>query len=468
MKQRFDNFWQNIQSAINLITAPSTLNPDEGLNYWRERVFLALVFSSVILGLLAFIPGIVAYAYYELWNIIILNVLIYIFLILLFIFREIRFKLRIYGLLFLYYIFGMTLLIYDAQKGPGLIWMFTFPIFTGLLLNIRESILAILINLMSLFILTILIKLDLFSHFPLSKIDMKNWLTLTSSFIALNSIVAISVTVLVNGLEASLKKEQRYRQLLKEKQQKLAAAKDKAEESDRLKTSFLANMSHEIRTPMNAIIGFSDLLANPNISYAQREKYVTIIKNNGLSLVNLIDDIIDLAIIEANQVKIIKKECNVNELLDDLYEHYGDELQKVSSNGVELKIKKGNPNSEINIVSDPIRLKQILTNLIDNALKFTSKGYIEYGYFIEEEDNIKYIKFYVEDTGPGIPKDKQQQIFDHFTKIEQSRGRLFRGTGLGLTIAKKLTMLLGGRLWLKSKEGEGTTFFFTINYEVLP
>jgi len=241
----------------------------------------------------------------------------------------------------------------------------------------------------------------------------------------------------------------------------LTRAKEKAEESDRLKTAFLANMSHEIRTPMNAIIGFSELLNDSSLAADSRREFISLIADNSKALLKLIEDIIDVSKIEAKQVTIVKSTCQVNQILTELQKS-GTELLK-KQNNKKLNIKINLPVSDYNfsIESDPFRFKQIINNLVDNAIKFTENGFVEIGYRIQKEDTIL---FFVKDTGIGLADDKISFIFERFRQAEESSTKEYRGTGLGLTIASRLVELLGGELWVDSKLGEGSTFYFSLPF----
>ena len=251
--------------------------------------------------------------------------------------------------------------------------------------------------------------------------------------------------------------EEHLKELVDERTKELIIAKEKAEESDKLKSAFLTNVSHEIRTPMNAIIGFSDILARSDISNAERDEYLGIIQGSSSKLLNLIDDIIDLSKIEVEKINIHKAEFALKEVMLDLLSKFSN--QKPSQ--IELNYNYNENNDHISIYTDASRFKQILGNLLDNALKFTDSGQINFGYNIR---NGQKIEFYVKDTGIGIPLDKQEMIFDRFRKIEDDNARLYKGTGLGLTISKCLTKMLGWEMWLDTDYENGSLFKFTLPY----
>ncbi len=247
----------------------------------------------------------------------------------------------------------------------------------------------------------------------------------------------------------------------KQYERELVEARHRAEESDKLKSAFLANMSHEIRTPMNSIIGFSELLTKPGSFDKNKEKYLSFIINSGKSLLNLINDIIDISKIEAGQLKVKPRIVQLNPIVNEIYiSQY--QINDMKNKPFELRMQKAVESDDFNINTDPFRLKQILNNLIGNAMKFTTNGFIEFGYKFSGPDKLL---FYVKDTGVGMPQDKLDVIFKRFGQIEQKDDKNQTGTGLGLTISKKLAELLGGEMWVESVEGEGSTFFFTLPYD---
>jgi len=241
----------------------------------------------------------------------------------------------------------------------------------------------------------------------------------------------------------------------------LVRAKNKAEESDKLKTAFLANMSHEIRTPMNGILGFAEMLNDNSLSAVNRKKYLQIINSNGKMLINLIDDIIDFAKIESDQVNILQDDFSLNNLLNQVQSSFLTNRLKRDKSHVRIITKKSFPDEKSFIRTDPIRLRQILTNLVGNAIKFTHKGYIEFGYNLDKNDSLL---FFVRDTGIGIAADKLQLIFERFMQADSSPSRRYGGSGLGLAISKGLVELLGGKMWAESALHEGSTFYFTLPF----
>ncbi len=246
----------------------------------------------------------------------------------------------------------------------------------------------------------------------------------------------------------------------KKTNEELYIAKEKAEESDRLKTAFLQNMSHEIRTPMNGIVGFSSLLAEYHGDKAKLIDFSTIINQRCNDLLNIINDILDISRIESGQLTVNNEECNIPEMFSELKIFFTEYQKRVGKEHVNLILQSLCDPSYTLIITDRVKLKQILANLIENAFKFTEQGSIECG--CKYENNT--ILFYTSDTGIGIPKDMHTKIFERFTQLHHEETKIIGGTGLGLSIAKGLVTLLGGRIWLESEVDKGTTFYFTIEY----
>jgi len=241
-------------------------------------------------------------------------------------------------------------------------------------------------------------------------------------------------------------------ELVKERTADLKRAKEKAEESDRLKSAFLANMSHEIRTPMNAIVGFSNLLNNDDLSDIEKNELLTHIISSSDTLLKLIDDIIDIAKIESNQININKKNIPLYQVVSEIYKTFNEKRQTISKTHIDFKLQVNNNLKNISIFTDPLRLNQIITNLLQNAFKFTEKGTIELGYELTKYDEKPFIKFFVKDTGLGMNKDEQENIFKRFNKTNNNKEKLYRGAGLGLAICKNLVEYLRGKIWVESEK----------------
>ncbi len=245
----------------------------------------------------------------------------------------------------------------------------------------------------------------------------------------------------------------------KQEEEKLRIALDAAQESDRMKTAFLANMSHELRTPLNAVIGFSALLdrqTNPD----DIEEFSQLIQKSGLNLLEIVDEIFQVTLIERGEIGLDKSQKPVLPFLNELFEIVLIKQKNFKNNSVHIQLEIQSIDNELALYTDFNKLKQIMLSLLNNALKFTHKGAILFGLSSPVQDN-KFL-FYVKDTGIGIPKEKQNKIFERFQIIDDSRTRAYSGIGMGLFITRQLVNLLGGEIWLESTEGEGTTFYFTV------
>ena len=270
-------------------------------------------------------------------------------------------------------------------------------------------------------------------------------------------LLVFSISFLI--LTYYLEKQKRAR---KDAYNLMVIERDKAEESDRLKSAFLANMSHEIRTPMNAIMGFSGLLKSSDLTHEKRNHFIDIINISGERLMVIINDIVDISKIESNQIRVDLQEIKLNSVLTEIVE-----IQKKSNRELMKKDVKLNLISPIDydgffITTDQSRFVQIFNNLINNAVKFTEKGTIDIGYGLKYYREKAFLEFYVKDTGCGIPKDKFEAIFDRFSQAGENDFKT--GNGLGLSICKGLITILKGQIWLESKENVGSTFYFTLPY----
>ncbi len=295
----------------------------------------------------------------------------------------------------------------------------------------------------------------------------------------LSSKVIIDDKVMLHSIVHDITKRKNAEVLLKEKRDRIEAqneeylrvnaelnqsngelitAKEKAEESDRLKTAFLHNVSHEIRTPMNAIVGFSGLLNDPDLQAEKRQDFTDLIVQSSEQLLSIINDIVSIASIEAEQEKIQENETNINLTCQMVKEQF---FTDDTNPNVSLSLQTSLSDDEAFIVTDSTKLTQVLTNLIGNALKFTQEGFVNFGYTLKDD----FLEFYVEDSGIGISADMHAEIFKRFRQVETTTSRSFGGSGLGLSISKAYVEMLGGTIGLRSEEGKGSVFYFSLPYK---
>jgi len=241
----------------------------------------------------------------------------------------------------------------------------------------------------------------------------------------------------------------------KELLEELVVSKEKAEESDRLKSAFLANMSHEIRTPLNGILGFTELLIDPDFNEKQKADMARLVLDNGDQLLAIINDVLDISKIESGQIELKYSLFSVKQMINDIKKSFE---QRAQVHKIDLRLAENIPVEEIDLKSDFTKIKQVLSNLLSNALKYTDKGFVEIGFKATEKELI----FHVKDSGVGIPAEFREKIFDRFRHLEPNRSKLAGGNGLGLSISKSFIEMMGGQIWVESEVGKGSTFYFTL------
>ncbi len=238
---------------------------------------------------------------------------------------------------------------------------------------------------------------------------------------------------------------------------------DNREKTERLKSRFLSSISHELRTPMNAILGFSNLMVDKNLPHDKKEEYMEHINMNSNSLLSLVDAMIDVSLLEIGELKVKKERCNLDMLMQQIYHYFSIDKHKMGKDHIALLLNKYRSEGNFMIYTDPYRLTQVLSNLLHNALKFTNKGIIEFGYFTRDDDKLE---FFVKDSGKGILAEKARLVFNKFEKLDDDEtGRPESGLGLGLTLANGIIQILGGEIWIESNIFKGSTFSFTIEYK---
>jgi len=293
------------------------------------------------------------------------------------------------------------------------------------------------------------ISIDALDHYPLKDLEKED---------PFHDLFKIA-EVFSHDLKESFGEIKELNEMYKKQNKELLIAKEKAQESDKLKSAFLQNISHEIRTPMNGIIGFTNLLKKRDLSEDKKKLYIKLVEESGIRMVNIINDLIDISKIEANQMRVIKTAFELNELIDEIEHFYETEAREKK---LKLFPKKEISSAPVYFTSDKTKLIQIFNNLINNSLKFTPKGSIEFGYKILEGK----IEFFVTDTGIGIKPKHKTIIFDRFRQVNQTLSRPYEGAGIGLSITKGLVQLLDGEIYLESEYNKGTSFYFSIPGEI--
>lgn len=259
------------------------------------------------------------------------------------------------------------------------------------------------------------------------------------------------------GMVEEITEQKKAEEKMQEQNEQLRKAKEQAEESDRLKSAFLTNMTHELRTPLNAIMGYSDLLQNEeNITKSEAREFIKRINDSGYLLLEIIESIFDMSSLQSDEANFNTTEFEMSRLIFELNKITEIEKKRNQKYDIELKLPQNHPS--IILKSDRTKLKQVLVNFLKNAIKFTKKGYVTYGYKIEKND----ITFYVEDTGIGIAKEKQNIVFNYFRQGEEGFNRKYGGIGIGLTICSKIAELLNARIWLDSEPEKGSVFYFKV------
>lgn len=456
--------FRKIDVFVRRRLGPTSLPSGDGVHYWRERIFHYFSVGLLFIGLVVFLYFELTFLQHQEYVYATFASFVFLSALLATSLKSLPLKFRVSWILFLIYLIGGYAILEQNDSALGFVFLFSYALMSCILVGQKGAWRATLVTAVTLLVAGAIL------YFPTPglpfepAVELGRYIQTALSFLVITLVTLLPLVSLLNGLMFSLEKEKRYRRLLRREHEDLALAKRKAEESDRLKTAFLSNMSHEIRTPMNAILGFSNLLSHPEISVVEKEEFVNLIKVNGKNLLTLVEDIIDISKIDSGQLQIKNAPCKLHELMMEVYESFFNDIKRRGLFNLKLYLKEGISDEDVMVLTDAHRLKQILINLVGNAVKFTERGFVEFGY---EQKDDQFLNFYVKDTGIGLPKGKEDDIFDRFSKFNNDKQRLYGGTGIGLSIAKHLVELLGGEIWVESEPLVGTTFYFTLPYHRL-
>jgi len=433
---------------------------EDGLSHLQDKLFISILNFSLPIGILVYIPSLIVSIMTQQIVIAFFDTLALGGLLLIFLVKSQKLKVKKIAFSAIFYILSVILFLFLGTKGPSIIILLCLSVLITLYQGKKSGLISVGFNAAIFSLVLAILPFDP-NHFAFfNEYTLLSWIGVVLNLIAFNTITILSVSFLVDQLNSSLVKERNLHNQLQLEREELIAAKEKAEESDRLKTAFLANVSHEIRTPMNGILGFAEILKEPDLTSEQQQEYLGIIEKSGARMLNIINDIVDLSKIESGQMLVSLSETNVNEQLNFVYRFFEPEAEQ---KGLKLLMQNSLSLSEAIIRTDREKLYAILTNLVKNAIKYTPLGSIEFGcHVVETRLALSLLQFYVKVTGIGIPKDRQEAIFERFIQSDISKKDAYQGAGLGLAISKAYVKKLGGKLWVESEEGKGSRFYFTI------
>ncbi|MCU4157524.1 HAMP domain-containing histidine kinase [Carboxylicivirga sp. A043] len=421
----------------------------DGLFYWRERIYRSIVFIISITGLPAYVFGIYLSIKHNLISITIADTIVYGLLLFLWLKNPFTLKIKTILLISFPLILGVLLIIIAGPRGAGFSYFLGFIILASILLGFKGTIAGLVIHIVFSTIIGVGLASNWFDTVTYLPYSTTTWITITINSLVICSITSIPLSVLMHGLNNYITRHNLLENSLKEKIKQLAKAKKEADKANELKTKFLANMSHEVRTPLNVISGFSEIVQKGMYrNTKERDQFLYTINQNGQYLLNIIENILDISMIESQQLKYHIKTVNLCSFMQDIQQVY-----KINHTPIDILFVPMQTNCDINFQTDETRLKQVLINLINNAIKYTEKGHVSIGFEMCDERLL----FSVSDTGIGIHPDDMEHIFDRFVKIANPN-TVIDGTGLGLAISRSIIEALGGTISVESILNKGSVF----------
>ncbi len=444
-----------IRKKLQKVNGKSNGNSDQ----WREKAIIELSIAGILLGLLLLIPVIIWDVRFGYNWVAVFNLSVYTTFLILAFSGKVALQTKGYLYTLLIYLVGLVITLTMGNRGGGIVWLFAFPIAAGLLATVPAVWYANGINMATLILLWTGIHFNWFHGKFMAGYDVNTWVITCLNLFIVSGIISITLAILLYELSRSVNKQKGIEIRLLQEKTRLQLLKEKAENEDHLKSSFLANVTHEFRTPMNAIHGFSEILLKHELPKEKEVHYTQIIHEKSRELLHLFNDILDISHIESNTLKIHREIVNIHDVFRNLYDVFDLIRSQSAKNAVVLEFRDPGIASDMFIETDPYRLKQVMSNLLTNAMKFTQSGKIEFGYYQEHPESMI---FYVRDTGIGIPPDKQEIIFERYMQAGDYYPMRQPGFGLGLSICRSLVERMNGKIWVESEPGKGSTFCFSL------
>ncbi|NJX14358.1 ATP-binding protein [Tamlana crocina] len=429
---------------------------EDDLPFFRDKLFLSILSLSIVLGAIAYIPSVIFALLNGDYYIFIVDTLGILLLYFIAFNKSVALHVKKNIFAGIFYFIAFTLLVFIGLQGNGAIVVFTPNILVTLYSGRRSGLYSVGLTALIYCVFLVcsyfqLVDLPIFSHndFNLMFIVFVNNIIFTL-------FIVFSISYLIDMLYASLLKQNKLREELNEEHKNLLVAKEKADESDRLKTAFLANMSHEIKTPMYGILGSVDILKNYNTEDAEYQEYLKAIETTSLRLADVISDVVNVSKIETGLMTINTQTFNIQDAINEVLKPF-----VFVSERKNIEIKK-NITTSYNAslaYTDRDKLETILRHILQNAFKFTNKGFVEIGC---SKPDKTFFEFYVKDSGIGIAMEDIQTVFQPFFQVDAEHKKALHGSGLGLSLAKSYVEMLGGEINIESKENGGTTVWFTV------
>ncbi|WP_052466935.1 sensor histidine kinase [Psychroserpens damuponensis] len=433
------------------------------LSFFRDKLFVSILILTLVLGVFSYFPSTgMALVLGEMPVVYINTAAI---LVIVFLFLNKRMSLQTKKAIFSinFFVLSFALVITLGLLGNGTLLLFLLNVLMTLYSGRRAGVISVLVTTVFYIIILFIyyfswIDLQIFNEAP-----FEVFLIVFINNVLFGLLTVFSVSFLIDQLHSALLKEGELQAELQEKHNNVIIAKEKAEQSDKLKTAFLANMSHEIGTPMYGILGCAELLKSYNVGDEEYKEYVDVIEGNGKKLLDVITDILSVSKIDTGLMPINKTEFNINDSLQNIYNMF---LQDAEAKDVHFSLNNFISKKDYIVNTDHNKFKEVLKHLIKNAIKYTSKGDSIVVSCSLDASNSSQLRFQIVDTGIGIPEDKLNAVFDSFYQVEVANRNTLNGSGLGLSIAKAYVRMLGGNLELESTEGKGTSIWFAIDMDL--